>query len=275
MQFDEGITLGPLKTISYGPFSNPVPNTYIRYYKTEDTFFDGNLDGTPDKDHVVGICYNCAEGPSGGPQVTSEYAMRAQWEMSYAPVDGERVIEHNWNFLAQGQPLFRPLLFYLDVDQDGNFSEPWAKWTFKTDRDTVAFHINQNGNVTIGSNSPQPKYQLEVRGDAQIEGNLLLGSCADAIASSTLNIGNCSAVTVNGSATIKQLNACTSKEQGRLLYLMCGNDPTELCDGNGSRCATGNLRLAGDDTDFVCSPDDVVTLLCDGINWRQISLSRN
>ncbi|HXV76627.1 MAG TPA: hypothetical protein VD788_09940 [Candidatus Polarisedimenticolaceae bacterium] len=273
--FSEGITIGPLKTISYGPFTNPVPDTYIRYYKTADQFADGNLDGLPDEDHVVGVCYNCGEGGSGGPQVTSEYALRAQWEMSYAPVDGERVVEHNWNFLALGKPLFRPLLFYLDVDQDGNFAEPWAKWTFSTERGKVAFHINQNGNVVVGSDSPQPTRQLEVRGDAAVEGGLVLGACDDAAAAGTLNIASCNLLTVHGASTVNRVNTCDDDEVGRVLYLLCGNDATVLCDGDGSRCSSGNLRLAGDDADFVCSPDDVLTLMCDGFNWRQVAVSAN
>ena len=275
VRFDKGITLGDLTTMSYGPFSNPVPNTYIRYYKTHDTFFDGNLDGLPDQDHVVGICYNCAEGGSGGPQVAYEYAMRAQWEMTYAPVDGERTVEHNWNFLSETHPRYRPFLFYLDVDQAGGFANPWAKWTFSTDRDTVALHINQNGNVAIGGSSPQPQHQLEVRGDAYIEGNLILGSCMDIVASPTVSIGGCNVVRLTGASEVRQLHTCSGAEDGRLLVLMCGADPTTLCDGDGTRCAGGNLRLAGADADFVCTSDDVVTLVCDGASWRQVSVSAN
>lgn len=274
-RFDKGITLGDLTTISYGPFANPVPNTYIRYYKTHDTFFDGNLDGLPDQDHVVGICYNCAEGHAGGPQVPTEYAMRAQWEMTYAPVDGERTVEHNWNFLSETHALFRPFLFYLDVDQDDGFANPWAKWTFSTDRDTIALHINQNGNVAIGGSSPQPRHQLEVRGDAYIEGSLILGSCMDIVASSTVSIADCNVVRLTGAAEVQRLYTCSTSEDGRLLVLMCGAEATTLCDGDGARCGGGNLRLAGTDADFVCTSDDVVTLVCDGANWRQVSVSTN
>jgi len=275
VRFDKGITLADLTTISYGPFANPVPNTYIRYYKTHDSFADGNLDGLPDQDHVVGICYNCAEGPSGGPQVPYEYAMRNQWEMTYAPVDGERTVEHNWNFLSEDHPRYRPFLFYLDVDQAGGFANPWAKWTFATDRDTVAFHINQNGNVVIGGSSPQPRHTLEVRGDALIEGSLLLGSCMDIVASSSVSIAECSAVRLTGTAEVQRLNTCSDFEDGRLLVLMCGADSTTLCDGDGSRCGGGNLRLSGTDSDFVCTSDDVMTLVCDGFTWRQVSVSTN
>jgi len=274
-RFDKGISLGDLTTINYGPFANPVPNAYIRYFKTNDSFFDGNLDGLPDQDHVVGICYNCAEGPSSGPQVSGEYSMRAQWEMTYAPVDGERVVEHNWNFIAESQENFRPFLFYLDVDQDGGFLQPWAKWTFSTDKNTVAFHINQNGNVAIGGDSPQPQHQLEVRGDAYVEGSLILGSCMDIAASATVAIESCNVVRLTGSSEVSYLHTCSAAENGRLLVLMCGADPTTLCDGDGARCAGGNLRLAGTDSDYVCTSDDVMTLVCDGANWRQVSVSSN
>jgi hypothetical protein len=273
--FDKGISLADLTTINYGPFTNPVPNTYIRYYKTHDSFSDGNLDGLPDQDHVVGICYNCSEGHSSGPQVTTEYAMRAQWEMTYAPVDGVRAVEHNWNFLAENETGYRPLLFYLDVDQAGGFANPTGKWTFMTTKNKVAFHINQNGNVQIGANSPQPQHQLVVRGNAYVEGSLILGSCMDIVASATVAIDDCSAVRLTGSSEVRYLNTCSSSDDGRMLVMMCGPDATTLCDGDGTRCAGGNLRLAGTDSDFVCTADDTMTLVCDGANWRQVSVSTN
>jgi len=273
--FDKGITLADLTAINYGPFANPVPNTHIRYYKTHDSFSDGNLDGLPDQDHVVGICYNCGEGGASGPEVTTEYAMRAQWEMTYAPVDGVRAVEHNWNFLAENQARFRPLLFYLNVDQAGTFVDPTARWTFMTSKSKVALHVNQNGNVLIGANSPQPERQLVVRGDAHVEGSLILGSCMDIVASGTVAIEDCNVVRLTGSSQVSHLNTCSSADDGRMLVLMCGADPTELCDGDGARCSGGNLRLAGTDSDFVCTSDDVLTLVCDGANWRQVSVSSN
>ena len=270
-----GLSIPSQRAIAIGPFANPTPDTFIRYFHSNLTFADGDLDGVPDQDHVVGVCYNCKEGATAGVDVLDEYAMKAQWEMTYAPVDGTRAIEHNWNFLAPGQTRYRPYLFYMDTDRAGGYANPTASWTFLTDRSTVAFHINQNGNVMVGTSSIQPRYQLEVAGDARVNGNLYLGSCADVNAASSVWPGECNMVRLNGAATVEDLNHCGSSRKGRLLYVICGNEATILCDGDGVRCNAGNMRLEGTDTDFVCSPDDMLTLLCDGNNWRQVSVSRN
>ena len=270
-----GLSIPAQRAIAIGPFANPTPDTFIRYFHSNLTFADGDLDGVPDQDHVVGVCYNCKEGATAGVDVLDEYAMKAQWEMTYAPVDGTRAIEHNWNFLAPGQTRYRPYLFYMDTDRAGGYANPTASWTFLTDRSTVAFHINQNGNVMVGTSSIQPRYQLEVAGDARVNGNLYLGSCADVNAASSVWPGECNMVRLNGAATVEDLNHCGSSRKGRLLYVICGNEATILCDGDGVRCNAGNMRLEGTDADFVCSPDDMLTLLCDGNNWRQVSVSRN
>ena len=274
VRFDDGLTLGDWKSIAYGPLDGPTPGAYVRYYKTSGLFRDGNLDGMPDADHVVGICYNCAEY-GGAPEIRDEYSMRAQWEMTYAPYDGTRVVEHNWNFLSSGNPLFRPLLFYLDTDYDGGYAQPFAKWTFMTNRSKVALHINQNGNVAIGGLSPQPTRQLEVRGDAYVQGNFQLGACPDVTAAGSITVKRCGVVKLKGTKTINRVYGCDPADGGRLLHVMCGPDPTVLCDGDGSRCGGGNLRLAGTGADFVCSPDDVVTLVCNGSNWLEVSASLN
>jgi hypothetical protein len=274
VRFDAGLTLGDWKSITYGPLDNPVPGAHIRYYKTSGLFRDGNLDGTPDRDHVVGVCYNCAES-GGAPEVPWDYSMRAQWEMTYAPYDGTRVVEHNWNFLSTGNALFRPFLFYLDTDRDGAFAQPWAKWTFMTNRSKVALHINQNGNVSIGGLSPQPTRQLEVRGDAYVQGNFQLGSCPEVTAAGSITVKRCGVVKLRGTKTINRVYGCDAADGGRVLHVMCGSDPTKLCDGDGSRCGGGNLRLAGSSVDFVCSPDDVVSLVCNGTNWLEVGASIN
>jgi hypothetical protein len=270
-----GLSIPPQRAIAIGPFSNPTPDAYIRYYHTNLTFADGNLDGAPDQDHVVGVCYNCREGATGGVDLPDEYTMKAQWEMTYAPADGTRVVEHNWNFLSPGQSLYRPLLFYMDTDRAGGYANPTASWTFQTDRSRVGLHINQNGHVMIGGDSPQPRYDLEVLGDARVNGNLLMGECDDVTAASSIWPGECNMVRLNGAATVEDLNHCGSSRRGRLLYVICGDEPTVLCDGDGVRCNGGNMRLEGDDADFVCTPDDMVTLLCDGTHWRQVAVSRN
>ena len=270
-----GLSIPMQRAVTIGPFANPTPDTFVRYYHSNITFADGNLDGVPDQDHVVGVCYNCREGVTSGIEVLDEYAMKAQWEMTYAPVDGTRAIEHNWNFLGPGQAAYRPYLFYMDTDRAGGYANPTSSWTFRTDPSKAAFHINQNGNVLIGANSPQPRYQLEVAGDARVNGNLLLGTCDDVTAAPIVWPGECNMVRLNGTATVDDMQHCGSARTGRLLYVVCGNGSAVLCDGDGVRCNGGNMRLEGDDADFVCTPDDMLTLLCDGSNWRQVSVSRN
>ena len=82
-------------------------------------------------------------------------------------------------------------------------------------------------------------------------------------------------VRLNGTGTVDNMQHCGSSRTGRLLYVVCGDGPAVLCDGDGVRCSGGNMRLEGNDADFVCTPDDTVTLLCDGTHWRQVSVSRN
>jgi len=270
-----GLSIPLQRSVSIGPIANPTQDTFIRYFHTNNSFADGDLDGVPDQDHVVGVCYNCREGISGAVEVLDEYAVKAQWEMTYAPADGTRVVEHNWNFFGPGQPFYRPFLFYMDTDRAGSYANPSASWTYLTDPSTVAFHINQNGNVMIGANSPQPRHQLEVAGDARVNGNLLLGACTDVTAAPIVWPGECNMVRLNGAATVEDLKHCGNSRRGRLMYVVCGNEPTVLCDGDGVRCNGGNMRLEGDDSDFICTPDDMVTLLCDGENWRQVSVSSN
>jgi len=274
VRFQAGLTLGDWRSISYGPLDGPSPGVHARYYHTAGEFRDGNLDGTPDPDHVFGICYNCAEN-GDAPEVPSEYSMRSQWEMTYAPYDGTRVVEHNWNFLSTGNALFRPFFFYLDTDRAGGFARPFAKWTFMTSRSKVALHINQNGNVAIGGLSPQPTRQLEVRGDAFVQGSFQLGSCPDVSAAPNITVKRCAVVKLLGSRTVNRIYGCEAADSGRLLNVMCGPDPTVLCDGDGSRCGGGNLRLAGTGADFVCSPDDVLTLVCNGTSWLEVASSIN
>ena len=87
--------------------------------------------------------------------------------------------------------------------------------------------------------------------------------------------GECNMVRLNGTATVDDMQHCGSSRNGRLLYVVCGSESAVLCDGDGVRCNGGNMRLEGDDADFVCTPDDMLTLLCDGTHWRQVSVSRN
>jgi hypothetical protein len=238
------------------------------------------------------------------------------------------VIEHNWNFLGPGQPKYRPYHFYLDTDFQGGYGNPLGSWWFKTDKQTVALHINQNGNVKIGGDTA-PQHRLEVLGsisatedlhlgsdrsvlfdgntaveddstggrlvlgsgyDALVVGaddvkladqaeqggaSLVLGSCDDTLASTHTAIGNCNVITFTGGAEIRSVDGCDPGKRGRTLFVTCGSDPTRLCDGDGVRCSGGNLRLSGADTDFTCSPDDALLLICDGVNWRQVASSLN
>jgi hypothetical protein len=70
-----GLSLPLQRSVSIGPIANPTQGTFIRYYHTNNSFADGDLDGVPDQDQVVGVCYNCREGISGGVEVPDEYAL--------------------------------------------------------------------------------------------------------------------------------------------------------------------------------------------------------
>ena len=82
-------------------------------------------------------------------------------------------------------------------------------------------------------------------------------------------------MTLLGAEEVNSISPCDADSRGQVIHLLCGPDPTTLCDGDGTRCSGGNLRLAGVAADFTCSSDDVLTLVCDGTNWRQVGLAVN
>jgi len=306
-RFEQGLTIADGNAVNWGPYTNPVPGTYIRQITTGSTFADGNLDGIADYDHVWGVCYNCRED-AAVPEVAGEYQMIAQWEMTYAPADGTRWIEHNWDFRDPASNLFRPLAFFLDTDRAGGYANPHAGWTFSTDKTKAALHINSNGNVLIGANTPQPVYPLEVSGTVRATGDLRLGSgsavyldgkkalttgaagalvlgqdhdlvsvgtaslalavCAPVNSATQVSIGECNVVQLGGGASIHSIDTCDAARAGRVLHVLCGGANAQLCDG----CGSGNLRLAGD---MNCTADDTITLLCDGTVWKELDRSVN
>lgn len=83
-------------------------------------------------------------------------------------------------------------------------------------------------------------------------------------ASITLPRGNY--VLITGTAAITSINA-SALDKGRIVVLEFSGTAatTGLTDGS-------NLKLAGN---FVYTPDDTVTLICDGTNWVELSRSVN
>jgi hypothetical protein len=301
-----GLTLGDDAAVSWGPFANPVPGTYIRQVAIASAFADGNLDGVPDLDRSWGICYNCRRN-SAVPDVAGEYQMIAQWEMTYAPAVGTRWIEHNWDFRDPAGNQFRPFGFMIDTDRAGAYANPRAGWTFSTSKNKVALQINSNGNVRIGADSPQPAYPLEVSGTVRADGDLrlsdagalYLGSkkslhtgpagalvlgqdqdvvsvgsasfalsvCPAIIAASRIAVAECNVVQLGGTGSVQTIDTCDAGHAGRVLYVLCGGG-LQLCDS----CGTGNLRLSGN---LDCTADDTLTLLCDGTVWKELDRSVN
>ncbi len=305
-RFEQGLTVTGGAAISWGPQANPVPGTYIRQMTTGGVYADGNRDGSPDKDNVWGICYNCRES-AAVPDVAGEYQMIAQWEMTYAPAVGERKIEHNFDFRSPAWVLFRPLAFVIDTDHDGGYADPRASWTWETERNEVALHINRNGNVLVGANSPAPAYPLEISGTLRgselrldsggsvvldgeralhtdAAGTLVLGedqgsvatgsaafvlsSCPTAQAEPSLTIGDCNVVLLVGSASVHSIQTCDATRAGRVLHVLCGAGGAQLCDD----CGNGNLLLTNN---LDCTGDDTLTLVCDGTVWRETARSVN
>jgi hypothetical protein len=302
-----GLTLGDGAAVNWGPFANPVPGTYIREIAIASAFADGNLDGVPDLDRVWGVCYNCRRN-SAVPDVAGEYQMIAQWEMTYAPAAGTRWVEHNWDFRDPGGGQFRPLAFILDTDRAGAYANPRAGWTFNTNKTKVALHINSNGNVRIGADSPQPAYPLEVSGTVRADGDLRLGDagalylgskkslhtgptgglvlgqdqdvvsvgtasfalsvCPAVTAAPQIAVAECNVVQLGGTASVQTIDTCDANHAGRVLYVLCGGASAQLCDS----CGSGNLRLAGN---LDCTTDDTLTLLCDGSVWKELDRSVN
>ncbi len=305
--FAQGLTLAGGGPVSWGPFTNPVPGTYIRQITTGALFSDGNLDGTPDFDHVWGLCYNCREN-SAVPDVQGEYQMIAQWEMTYAPANGTRWIEHNWDFRDPASNQFRPLAFFLDTDRAGGYANPRAGWSFATSKSKVALNVNSNGNVRIGADSPAPQFPLEVSGTVRADGDVRVGGasgvylgtkkalstgptgalvlgqdhdvvgigtaslavsvCAPVQSATQIAIADCNVVQLGGGASIQTIDTCNADRAGRVLYVLCGAAGAQLCDS----CGTGNLRLSAI---LTCTVDDTITLLCDGAVWKELGRSVN
>ncbi len=306
-RFEQGLTMADTGAVNWGPYSNPVAGTYIRQITTGSLFADGNLDGVPDFDHVWGLCYNCRED-AAVPDVAGEYQMISQWEMTYAPADGQRWIEHNWDFRDPSSNLFRPLGVVIDTDRAGGYANPTARWTFSTAKNRIAMNIHSNGNVRIGPDAAPPAYPLDVSGTVRATGDLRLGtggslylddkralntdasgalvlgdgqdvvaigtasfvlsSCPDVTSATDITVDPCSVVRLTGSSSVRSIQTCDTARKGRVLHVLCAAAGPQLCDS----CASGNLRLAAN---LSCSTDDTITLLCDGTVWRELSRAVN
>ncbi len=168
-----GLSLDPDTGLDWGPLDEGPLAPHLRFRHWRSLGADGDLDGQPDVQHTVSLCYNCQEAGSGR-EVDSEYAMHAAWDMTASPSPGERWVRHVWSFLAPGQPAFQPFSFELDTDGPAGFADPSAKWAFRTSRTRTALSIHENGNVLVGSEAFPPAYPLDVVGTIHTSGDLVL-----------------------------------------------------------------------------------------------------
>jgi hypothetical protein len=94
-------------------------------------------------------------------------------------------------------------------------------------------------------------------------------AACSATEAATTTVDACDVVTITGTGNpVFTLNTCGTSQQGRILYVVCGADASILDDTG------GNLQLAGD---FTCTPDDVLTLICEGTtgDWLEVTRSAN
>jgi hypothetical protein len=70
----------------------------------------------------------------------------------------------------------------------------------------------------------------------------------------------------NGAQTLDTINTCDAANANRVLYINCGTMNNNIVNGS-------NLNLAAD---FACAAaGDMLTLICDGTNWNEVSRSNN
>jgi len=109
-------------------------------------------------------------------------------------------------------------------------------------------------------------YELSADGSGNLtmsQGALIPGVCASVASASTITADNCNVVTLTGSTSVNTINTCNAANLGRQLIVVCGT---------GGTFGSGNLKLAGSRP---CSSNDVLTLVCDGTNWLEVSWSVN
>ena len=90
-------------------------------------------------------------------------------------------------------------------------------------------------------------------------GNLLYFDSANVASATTMALPAGNLFHITGTTAITTMDTCDSANNGRLVTLIFDAVLT-FTDGN-------NLKLAGD---FVTTADDLIQVLCDGINWYQV-----
>jgi len=102
------------------------------------------------------------------------------------------------------------------------------------------------------------------RGLDTTTGTITFADSANVASATTTALGTGNLFHITGTTTITTVNTCDAANNGRLLTLIFDGILT-FTDGN-------NLKLAGN---FVTTADDAIQLICDGVNWYEISRSVN
>lgn len=118
------------------------------------------------------------------------------------------------------------------------------------------------GNVGIGTTIPTSK--LDVNGSFKSRGTSAFADSSIVASAGVLALPVGNLFHVSGITTITTLNTCDAANNGRFVSLIFDGILT-LTDGS-------NLKLAGG---FITTADDTIQLVCDGVNWYEMSRSVN
>ena len=94
---------------------------------------------------------------------------------------------------------------------------------------------------------------------------IVQSTCLKTRSAEVLRAEGCNIVVVTGSDAVRTIKSCDAENSGRQFVVLCGSSTARFVDGT-------NLRLSGD---FACTADDSLTLLCDGMNWIELTRSVN
>lgn len=169
----------------------------------------------------------------------------------------------------------------LDADLDGKAEVAVSATSIAFDPDhdgTVESSIKSDGAVEF-EGTPDSNQTLLTADDPTADRTIRLpdasgsvrlqAACADTASNSSVTIDGCDTVVITGTNTINNIITCNAAVRGRVLYVLCGATAAKLADTAGGT----NLRLIA--SPFTCTADDVMTLLCDGSNWREVARAVN
>jgi hypothetical protein len=190
---DIGFRVTPVEELPVGlHFGAEVGPTGGPYRYTE--FFQGMTSTEANgawakRDNVWGLCFNL-EQCSGQRILPDLYDFSWTWESAFqVNSTAPTLVENNLNVRYADGTEHRPWAFHIWTEQKA------AVLSFSSKPDRVNFHINQNGNVVIGTPFRQPVKQLEVVGDAlftqnvEVTGNVKVAGASVLTASSNPSSG--------------------------------------------------------------------------------------